>query len=746
MYMLMINKNIIADSIESEKEALDKAFELSKNGQKVEVIKKLGEVVYEPHFKKVTPKKSKESKEVSKDDVSTEEIKIILPKNEPSRVSNELETPVNPPSFTLEHNAFLDNIPTLSGLRATTSDMRKSLEALFEKSLNNLPVQEPKNFISDNEIDARIALSDAPIDSLAYKAHKLLIEKESKEVLSGNELIDDKLKVETSEIKPIKERKRKKEVDQASQDRAFWNLREVPNENNVEKKENIIHADIASKTDDIQKVVTIAIDKDSIKVIDVEDAIQEPISNPEIKLDELTSLDLSPLENSTVNLAKYQSLVEKQIDLKSKDIVSEPVKEVLNTEVENVEVLETIKDGDLDAVDSHFNSETNKEVLNPENKPSEVTPVEIKVLPEQEKTYICYIGATSFPMLETNLKKQCETKFKETLEKEAPLEALKNEKTTLMNWYKDTKLQDLDWFQHLYTKYIALASKKTVENTCQTSDVISTDPLEELLREFEHRLKNANFDQGVTQIIINDTKYTELQIKKKDQFNELKSYYQSESVILDLVDALRNKDINDPESFVKKYSPKTQKDQRVIDALESRKKADIEKLQKLNEVKKEVEAIQEKHNPIDEVKNLTDVELAIKEVNESTKETFPEVTNKYKELYLTSNDYYEAVKTKEKSFNIDLFNELLKELEGKSDIEVLRITSQVKYTYLSNILKDEWDKHITPITHRVQVKELCDELIKTPLTKQKDLLNKYPKEVQEDSNVLETLSNIRTAF
>lgn len=359
----------------------------------------------------------------------------------------------------------------------------------------------------------------------------------------------------------------------------------------------------------------------------------------------------------------------------------------------------------------------------------------------EEKTFLCDIGATSFPMLEKNVKKQCQTKFNEALDSNAPMERLKAEKETLINWYKKDQLNNIDWFQNMYTAYLARASKKELELATNKPEKVITG--EELFQLFESEVNQAQKEMAVYGVAKLD-KYKELESLDKPRRDELIDTRIHEIIVRDLVNNLSA--CSDPEQILKGYSKETLSDGKVKDAIEARKKADIEKLQKLNEVKKEVEAIQEKHNPVESEKSLTGVELAIKEINESTKETFPEITNKHKEYYLVNNEYYEAVKTKEKSFNINLFNELLEEIKDKSDIEVLRITSQVKYTYLANILKEEWDKNIAPIITRALVKELCDELIKTPITKQKELLNKYSKEIQEDLKVLETISDINTKF
>lgn len=733
MYILMINKKIIADSIESEKEAMDKAFDLSKNGQKVEVVKKLGEVVYEPHFKKVTPKKTtKESKEVSKDSVSTEEVKIIMPKNEPSRVSNIPETSllsVKSPSFTISNEAFLDNIPTLD----STSEMRKSLEVLFAKGFNE--AQEPKSFISDNEIDARISLADAPVDSLAYKVNELLVEKESKEVLGKNETVKEIFSLPTIEstkdIHDAQEEFRK----ELSEIKEFIEKKRVKKQDPVE---NIIHADIASKTDDIQKVVTVAIDKDSIKVIDVENIIPEPINNPEIAINEvsLSDNDLKEFVEKQIDLIEQHN--QEENILNSFESEEQLIKEVLNTEVENVETSNT-------EIELHKLTPVEIKAL-PETKPNELTPLElaisevkvpdetlkieeVKALPETKlKEYKTSVGTS---INEHALKASCRIKLKNALElsntSKMLVETIKKINETYPGVINET------WFDVMVSVQVeklpenekALYEKSKSGNTEEIKEIKETG--EELFKEFEAEINASQKEQEVFSLA-NLAKYQSLVSLDKTKLDLIIDARIHEIMVRDLVENIKT--CVDPEQVLKGYSKETLSDGRVKYALEARKKADIENLNKLNQ----------------DSKKETSADIAIQEIKDSTFENFAAITNKYRDLYLVNNDYYQAVQQKEKEFNREDFNALLEKIKDKSDMEVLRLTSQIQYSYLRSVLKEEWDKHITPITHRVQVKELCDELIKTPLTKQKDLLNKYPKEVQEDSNVLETLSNIRTAF
>lgn len=361
-----------------------------------------------------------------------------------------------------------------------------------------------------------------------------------------------------------------------------------------------------------------------------------------------------------------------------------------------------------------------------------VEPIQEKA-PEVEKeikSFWCDLGATAFPMTETNLKKQCNTKFTEALNSDDPIESLKNEKETLCRWYKKDKLESIDWFNNLYASYIPKASKKALENF-DKANVKEVKPIsyEDLFTKFASEINNAVIEQDVF-TICNKSEFTELLSVDKERFDLIKSNKIHECIVRDILESLDK--VSDPEQFLRGFSKKTLSDKRVKEAIEARKKLDQSKLEAVKEVAP--------------TKELTKVEQAIKEVQEATKETFASVTNKYKELYLSSNEFFEAVRNKEKDFNHELFQELLNEIEGKSDIEVVRISSNLKYTYLQNILKEKWEKEISPKVQAGLIKVLVEKLPSIPLTGLDKELAKYPAEIREAQEVKEAIHKMKTCF
>lgn len=359
-----------------------------------------------------------------------------------------------------------------------------------------------------------------------------------------------------------------------------------------------------------------------------------------------------------------------------------------------------------------------------------VEPIQEKA-PEVEKeikSFWCDLGATSFPMTETNLKKQCNTKFTEALNSDDPIESLKNEKETLCRWYKKDNLDSIDWFNNLYASYIPKASKKALEKA--TVKEVKSISYEDLFTKFETEINNSKIEQNVFDVC-NKSEFTELLSVDKERFDLIKSNKIHECIVRDILESLDK--VSDPEQFLRGFSKKTLSDKRVKEAVEARKKLDIAKLEAVKEVA-----------PLP--KELTEVEQAIKEVQEATKETLASVTSKYKQFYLSEKNYYEAVLEKEKELNTEIFEELLKEIADKTDIEVVRISSQLKYTYLEKILSDRWNKEIAPKIQNALVKELVEKLPSIPLTNLDKELAKYPSDIRDSQEVKEAINKMKTCF
>lgn len=344
------------------------------------------------------------------------------------------------------------------------------------------------------------------------------------------------------------------------------------------------------------------------EIFDTSRSMLEESDNTQISitdyLDNLNNKDETIVIPAKSEIELFDSEFEKALETNEKN-ESEITQTFEVQEVSNYQVLEPVKESDI------TNGIVEQKVIK-----------DVKAEVLEEKRFTLSIGKSTSSMSESNVKKQCEKLFQDALESEDPIEALKGAKANLESWYKNDNLASLDWFENLYTKYLPLASKKAVANLPAGENELKEDPLDLLLSEFENNLKEASKINEVRVLdILNDKKYSELKIKKKEKFLSLKNFHINEGMINDLVKSL---DIysGDPEELVKKYDSKTQKDQRVIDALKARKGHD-ESLFK------------------------SDAEI-IKEIEVSNENNYSEVFLKYSKLALNNKDIQNALDEKQK--------------------------------------------------------------------------------------------------
>lgn len=241
------------------------------------------------------------------------------------------------------------------------------------------------------------------------------------------------------------------------------------------------------------------------------------------------------------------------------------------------------------------------------------------------------------------------------------------------------------------------------------------DSIDILQEEFENNLRAASLIDEVKVLdVINNTKFTEFRIKRKNVFQELKDFYFNEGKINSLIKNLLNSVT--PEEFFKGCPAKIQKEPRLIEALNQRK----------NEL------------------NNTNSDALI-EIKEATKDNFSVISIKYAKDSLENEEIKIALKDKEKELGLFAWNEFLDLIKDKSNSELVKLAS--KYEYLSNTgFRSEWETQIAPKVQKALVEQLLKELPSVPLNKLQDHLKKYRTEVVNDSLIQEAIASMKTSL
>lgn len=211
---------------------------------------------------------------------------------------------------------------------------------------------------------------------------------------------------------------------------------------------------------------------------------------PKIREYSTTGFNTVDIENSEEQIKASMEKLEN---------IKHPFDEVIAV-AENKEEIETLET-ENEKIESELSEEitqtfevqevSNNEALEPakENEIVEKKVVE-KVNSEasEERRFTLSIGKSTSAMSESNVKKQCETLFKEALEKENKLDALQDAKASLKEWYKNDNITEIEWFKDLYEKYKSLANEENIKDESEVDSLKKLQTLKEIASNSNYRV------------------------------------------------------------------------------------------------------------------------------------------------------------------------------------------------------------------------------------------------------------------